>query len=214
MIYRTKAEFLQSCVERHQRVLDVGFIGQGTSWNSERSSHQFLKKHAAELYGVDLASDTIFSQDPTHYLQASAENFSFSGKKFDRIYAGDLIEHLPNPGLFLDRCRMHLETDGLLLLTTPNTFNLFNLAGKLTRREPVVNKDHTCYFNEPTLRRLLQKCGWTIERVDYIYTLETTYQPSLKKRLLDAIYRILSWHTDKFIETLAVAVRPITETQR
>ena len=38
--------------------------------------------------------------------------------RFDLIIASDIIEHLPNPGRFLEACRKCLQPNGTLLVTT------------------------------------------------------------------------------------------------
>ena len=64
-----------------------------------------------------------------------------------RTLVADLIEHLSNLGLFLDSCARKLKANGRIVITTPNCFNLFDMASKLTKVEPIMNKDETVYFN-------------------------------------------------------------------
>ena len=66
---------------------------------------------ADEIEKLKAAGYNVVSADATHFdLQ----------QKFDAIVAGELIEHLSNPGLFLDCSSRHLQNNGLLILTTPN----------------------------------------------------------------------------------------------
>jgi 2-polyprenyl-3-methyl-5-hydroxy-6-metoxy-1,4-benzoquinol methylase len=159
-----------------------------------------------DVYGVDLDVGSEFPAD--RYQKASAEDFHFD-VQFDVIFAGDLIEHLSNPGLFLHCCRKALKPDGILILTTPNTFNLFNMAGKLTKHEPTTNSDHTFYFNSRVLKKLLEKNEFAVEEISYLYTLHVIYQESLKKKFLNVLYRLLSKMTDKYVETLVVVARKV-----
>lgn len=202
MVYRNKAELIRALVTKDDVVLDVGFWGQGVGHESPHWPHKLLKERAKEVYGLDLELDEPYASD-AHYLKASAERFDFP-VKFTLIFAGDLIEHLSNPGLFLESCKRNLAPGGRLLVTTPNTFNLFNLAEKLTKREPTVNKDHTCYFNSKTLKVLFAKYGFTVQGFDYVYMLDVEYTESMKKKFLNAVYGFLALFTDKFMETLVV----------
>src|ERR1700740_3597436 len=145
MIYKNKRELIADTVRKTDRVLDIGFWGQGITSDNPRWPHNALKKNAKEVYGLDLDFDEK-RFPPPHYLKASAEDFDFP-VKFDVIFAGYLIEHLSNPGLFLRSCKRNLAEGGRILVTTPNVFNLFNLASKITHYEPVVNKDETCFFS-------------------------------------------------------------------
>lgn len=204
-MYYDKKELLTAHVRKEDVVLDVGFLGQGIKQDNPAWPHALLKRLAKEVYGLDLALGDPFKGDP-HYAEASAEHFSFP-VKFDVIFAGDLIEHLSNPGLFLESCAAHLKPGGRLILTTPNTFNLFNMAEKLTKREPTINPDHTFYFNSKTLQKLLEKNGMEVQEMNFLYTLGYDHPESWKKKFLNVLYGLLSRVTDKFGETLVVVAQ-------
>jgi SAM-dependent methyltransferase len=205
--YKNKRELIAHVIGPDDTVLDIGFWGQGKSYGNKDWPHALIQERAKETWGIDLAYDESAVGNPARYRHASAESFDLP-QAFDIIFAGDIIEHLPNPGLFLDSARRHLKPRGRLVLTTPNTFHLFNLTEKLTKREPTVNSDHTCYFNTKTIRQLLKKTGYSVHGFSYLYTLDSEYRQSLKKRLLNVLYRALSWRTTKFLETLVVVAVP------
>lgn len=208
MVYLNKEQLIKAVVKKNTDVvLDVGFWGQGVSIKDKNWPHRLLLNKAQAVYGLDLDYDSTQLSNPEHYSRQNAENFSFP-VKFDIIFAGDLIEHLSNPGLFLESCRRNLKSTGWLVITTPNCFNLFNLAEKLTKLEPTTNSDHACYFNAKTLNTLLKKNHFLIKEVSYLYTLELAYKESVKKKFLNIIYKILSKFTPKFIETLVVIAQP------
>ena len=75
-------------------------------------------------------------------------------ERFEAIVAGDVIEHMSNPGLFLDNCRRHLEPGGELLLTTPNA------------KWPTVflrpNPTHALWHDRHTLLHLLDRHGFAV----------------------------------------------------
>lgn len=205
--FRNKVELITALVEPTDVVLDVGFWGQGKTWESQTWPHKLLRDRALDVYGIDIVYDeqVIPENDRSRYQIAAAEDFSLE-KKFDVIFAGDLIEHLVNPGLFLDNAKKHLKPGGRLIMTTPNTFNLFVMAGKLTRPEPPINPDHTFYFNRKTMATLLQKCGWSQPQFGFMYTLDYTHKESFKKKFLNGLYFLLSKFTPKFYETMVVVV--------
>ena len=126
------------------------------------------------------------------------------------LFAGDVLEHLSNPGLFLSAARRHLEPGGRLVISTPNCFNLFNLAEKLVKPEPTVNHDHTCYFNRKTLATLLAKNGWKLQETHFLYSLGCHYRESMAKKAQNALYWLASRMTSKFVETLIVVAVPET----
>jgi 2-polyprenyl-3-methyl-5-hydroxy-6-metoxy-1,4-benzoquinol methylase len=53
---------------------------------------------------------------------------------FDVVVAGDIIEHLSNPGLMLDGIRSRLATNGRVIISTPNAFGVASWLRVLTGR--------------------------------------------------------------------------------
>ena len=206
MVYQNKKELIENLIRSSDVVLDVGFWGQGVDPNNTAWPHNVLKAKAKEVFGLDLEIGEEFLKDSVHYKKEAAENANFD-VKFDVIFAGDLIEHLINPGLFLDACKKMLKPEGMLILTTPNTFNLFNLTEKITKYDPTTNPDHTFYFNQKVIKVLLQKCGWQVDIFSYVYKLDIKMQESLKKQILNYLYSILSKFTDKYMETMVVIAK-------
>jgi 2-polyprenyl-3-methyl-5-hydroxy-6-metoxy-1,4-benzoquinol methylase len=175
-IYKNKKDFVDNNFNDAKSVLDVGFWGQGLGVDDNNWVHMLLVKKNLDVYGVDLDFDiSKLPQDIKKYKKESAEKFSLDNP-VDIIFASDLIEHLSNPGLFLDASRRNIVNGGKLIITTPNTFSLFNIIEKFFKAEPTVNKDHTCYFNKKTITQLLQKNQWEVLDIDYIYSLELDYK--------------------------------------
>lgn len=207
-LFRTKRDLIEALIAPSDTVLDIGFWGQGTSVDSPEWVHTLLRARAKEVWGIDIEYDeSRLPGSSLHYRRASAESFSLP-EQFSVLFAGDLIEHLSNPGLFLARAKEHLATGGRLILSTPNAFNLFNIAEKFSKGEPTVNRDHTCYFNEKTLRQLLRKNGWRVTQVHWVYSLGTLHKESWKKQILNVFYALLARVTPRFIETIVVVAEP------
>lgn len=205
-VYKYKEDLIKNLVTKVDVVLDVGFWGQGLKIDSPNWAHKFLLERAKEVYGLDMDYDPAKIRNAERYKKGNAENFNFN-VKFDVIFAGDLIEHLSNPGLFLQSCANNLKEGGMVIITTPSCFNLFNLAEKLTKEEPTVNSDHACYFNCKTLQTLLRKNHFRVVETSFLYSLGMNYKESYKKKILNFIYFILSKFTAKFMETLVVVAQ-------
>lgn len=201
--YKDKKDLINQLIKKDDIVLDVGFWGQGVKIDDKNWAHNLIIGRAGEVHGLDLDFDMARLEPKENYRKQNAEDFNYK-IKFDIIFIGDLIEHLSNPGLFLQSCRRNLKDDGVIIITTPNCYNLFNLAGKLSREEPIVNNDHVCYFNSRTLSRLLEKNNFTVKETGYLYTLNIDHKESFKKKFLNIIYYILSKFTSKYIETLVI----------
>ncbi len=82
-------------------------------------------------------------------------------QKFDVVIAGDIIEHLSNPGQMLDGIKRFCRAGTRVIITTPNAFGAPNYlrysAGRF--RE---GAEHVMSFNEQNLVTLLQRHGYTI----------------------------------------------------
>lgn len=202
-VYQSKKELIESQISKNDVVLDVGFWGQAIGIDNPDWVHNILKFQAKEVFGVDLSFDENQLENIRNYKKQSAENFDFD-KKFDVIFAGDLIEHLSNLGLFLDACKRNLKDDGKLIITTPNCFGLFNIIEKMFKREPEVNNDHTAYFNFIVLKKLLEKNGWKVVEEKYLDDSWSKYKQSFKRKFLYLIYKFISLFTNKFLETIVI----------
>lgn len=207
LFFKTKREAITSLIKPTDIVLDVGFFGQAKKSNDTNWPHRIIKERAKEIYGVDIIPYPAESpEEQRRYFVQSAESFEIQ-MKFDVITALDLIEHLPNPGLFLDSCKRHLKPNGRLILTTPNAFNFFSIIEKMTHDEPRVNSDHTCYFNKTTLRQLAQKTNLYTEEIGYVESIDIDKQKNIKRIILRIAYKLLLKITPKFSETLIVKLK-------
>lgn len=211
-IFKNKEAMMRALICSDDTVLDVGFWGQGTTHERIYWPHALLQEQGKRVDGVDLCFDEEYVRvrfPNSQYVLGNAEGFDM-GQRYKVIFAGDLIEHLSNPGMFLEISKAHTEPDGRLIVTTPNAFNLFNIAGKMTRSDPVVNYDHTCYFNPPTLSRLLEKNGYEVEHIYFVYTLGELHKESLRKKILNLFYKMSALFTPKYMETMVCVARPKT----
>jgi len=204
--YRNKEELISSLINKDDVVLDVGFWGQAVKINDKNWVHRLLISKAKEVYGVDLVYNEIVFGDNSRYKKQSAENFDFK-TSFDAIFAGDVIEHLSNPGLFLDACRRNLSKGGRIIITTPNCFNLFNIVEKIIKDEPSVNNDHVAYYNPIVLKKMLEKNGWEVLESSFLDDTEHKYKLSIKRRVLYLLYKFFTLFTYKFMETIVFTAR-------
>jgi len=152
-----------------KKVLDVGCI-EHTADSQEINPfwvHGFFFNYS-DVLGIDILREDIKKLRKKGYniRFGDAETFSFK-EKFDVVFAGELIEHLSNPGKFLDQSMKHLKKDGKLILTTPNTFYLPRLVGRIARLDdnPPVNPEHTCWFSPKTITSLLERHGFKVNKI-------------------------------------------------
>lgn len=171
MLYRDKRKWVRQYVAGKD-VLDLGCVCHELDAADPPWLHGFLSEHADSVLGVDVLPDQIAELQKRGYdvVCADVETMDLS-RQFDVVVAGDIIEHLANPGRFLERVRAHLRPGGLLLATTPNPVTLMRLLRVLTSGRVRANREHTCWFTAKVLRQLAARHGF--EMVDESYADDT-----------------------------------------
>lgn len=165
---------------------DVLDIGCAVGYEKKDWLHSKIKSVAKSVYAVDLDREAIKKINDLGYEveYGDAQNFSL-GKKFNLVHAGELIEHLDNPGGFLQSARNHVADNGLLLLTTPNGLRISNFIYAATGGLRV-NFQHTCWYCEYTLKTVLERNGFEVVEIGYLK--HETY--SLPRKIL---LKLRSW---------------------
>ncbi len=164
-----------------KRVLHLGCVDAGLL--RERFAkgdllHSQLAAVASTLWGVDIDNEGIEFLRNQGFEQLIAGDVSdpntlapLRGLSFDVVIASEVVEHLLNPGLFLDATRT-VMTPGQteLIMTVPNAFRVQTLL-HLLRGVEYVHPDHNYWFSYVTATNLLRKTNFEIVEV-YAYTLE------------------------------------------
>jgi SAM-dependent methyltransferase len=137
--------------------------------------HDELARHTAELVGVDLNAEGVAAASELGFesfvadCQQDVELAALHLAPADVVIAGELIEHLDQPGAFLEAVKRLLKDDGILVITTPNATRLTNVLGSLSNRE-LVNPDHVSWYSWHVLQTLLDRHGWILRRFAFYAT--------------------------------------------
>lgn len=128
--------------------------------------HMQLASVCGELYGFDYdrkGIEKLESKGFTNIYQGDLEKLEDVplDETFDVIVAGEMIEHLNNPGLFLSGIKRFMNDKTELVITTINAycglrFFYYFLRGKGGVRE-VVHEDHVAYYSYSTLNLILKR---------------------------------------------------------
>jgi len=159
---------------RGKAVLDIGCIDHSAQTALElgdRWLHSQIREVSAGLVGLDLLADeaALLNERGFHIEVGDAQHFDL-GRIFDVIVAGDVIEHVENPGCLLESARRHLAPNGSLIITTPNPFNVEQFGLGLRRNRVALNDQHVAWYDPRVLYELVTRCGFDVTHFQWIDT--------------------------------------------
>jgi hypothetical protein len=156
-------------------VVDLGFVDQ-SRMSSKRALGTWLHASVARVArsavgidsdpeGVELARELGYD---AHVADCGDRDAlaELGLQPADVVVAGEIIEHLDQPGRFLEAVKVLAKDQGALLITTPNACSMTNFVSGLMRRE-LVNPDHVGWYSWHTLQTLLGRHGWALRDVRY-----------------------------------------------
>jgi 2-polyprenyl-3-methyl-5-hydroxy-6-metoxy-1,4-benzoquinol methylase len=90
------------------------------------------------------------------------EELPIAPESFDVIVAGDIIEHISNPGKMLDGIHRLLKSNGALIISTPNSFGLPGFV-RYVVGDFHEGRQHVLSFNAITLAQFLERHGYMLD---------------------------------------------------
>lgn len=157
------------------------------SIRSGRWLHGRIAAVASSLVGLDVSESAVQKLREVHgrseIVLGSAETIdSLDLGAFDTIVAGELIEHLPNPGLFLAGAAGGMRPGASLVVTTVNAYCLRRLL-RVAFGVESVHLDHTAYYSHRTLARLGEICGLrALDQANYVLPRGSPFLPRVIER--------------------------------
>lgn len=150
--------------------------------------HFDLQEIASELYGFDYDAEglnVLREYNFGNLYQADLEKLDEVPltEKFEVIVAGEMIEHLSNPGLFLRGIKRFMTSETNLVITTVNAycgFRSFVYAFKNRggSNEPV-HPDHVAYYSYSTLRHVLERENLKVNKFAF-YDVGRNHRPTMR----------------------------------
>jgi len=135
----------------HTRLLNVTNKCFGIDINCEAVSFAKNKLGISDVYCLDLLSEEV----PEGFMNIS----------WDFAILGEIIEHVNNPVMFLEKLRAKLKNICKnLIITTPNAFRISNFEYALRGLE-VINTDHRYWFTPYTLMKVATEAGLKIANI-------------------------------------------------
>jgi len=123
-----------------------------------------------EVFGIDSSEARVRHLMPIfgqRIVQGVIGKDPIPWRDFDVVVMSHVLEHLPNPQACLEEIKSIMNPSGVLYIAVPDMESVhFQIFGK---KWDVVNPlVHFQYFNEKSLSRLLEGCGFeALERMEH-----------------------------------------------
>lgn len=160
-----KANILFKKTKSPGRLLDVG-CGEGFVL-------AYFLKFGWSVYGIDYSDFGINNLNPD--LAANFEKGDIytiidkkikDGEKFEILWLGNVLEHVPDPIGLLINLKKLLQDDGNLVITVPNDGSKYQdlllNEGFVNRKWWVAYPDHLSYFNNESLKSICEFAGYNV----------------------------------------------------
>jgi len=132
-----------------QSILEVG---AGSTW---------VANELYEYYDPDsyvIVDPTIHElSDKVEIIREFFPHSNIGDRKFDLILGFSVLEHVPDPVMFLDNVRNYLSNEGKVILVYPDCEAPL-LKGDIN----ILLHEHISYFTEASSRWLASKCGFKV----------------------------------------------------
>ena len=111
-----------------------------------------LKKKVKSIFGTEINNASVLNLKKENF--EIYNNFEEINRTFDLITIYHVLEHVPEPVLFLDQAQRILSVNGKIVIEVPN-IDSFGFR-KNKEKWFYLQKEHLCYFNEKSLEKLLK----------------------------------------------------------
>ena len=128
--------------------------------------HLHLNEVSEYLFGLDLDSSMIQWLSDNHGINNIKygnieEPEYYPSVDFDIVIAGEIFEHLSNPGKALDCIRSTIKSSSVLVITVPNAYSIKGFLRAVMKHE-LIHPDHILHHSPHTLKTLLERHGFSV----------------------------------------------------
>lgn len=148
---------------RGQDVLDIGAGEHDVSFYSDSWEHGRIANVAKRAVAAELMQNLCdhYNAKGFDFRQVDATSDVDLGDRFDRVFIGDVIEHVNDPIALLNFAKRHLRPGGRILVTTPNPFAPRFRQHRRDRhtRYVMANLEHTRWVSISNMHEVCWRAG-------------------------------------------------------
>ena len=169
----------------NMEVLDIGCVELLEGFNENnlmQTLHYKIRGVAKRLVGVDLEEEGVrgFNKIGCECYFTMAEDIgNLKIGKFDVVFLGDIIEHIPDPSKFILTLHKNLKPNGLLICTTPNALSYSNSLFVLFNNK-ITRNQHVAWYCKVTLENLFKLSGFYLHEMHFCNFAKTAHNPVRK----------------------------------
>lgn len=164
-----RPDLLDKVPHNVKRVLEIG-CGAGVLGGSIK------KEYGAYVAGIELIPEAVSEarQRLDRVIHGDCEVMDFysllGDERFDCMILGDVLEHMREPQIFLQRIKPFLTEDATVVASIPNVRNISILSelagGNWTYTDyGILDKTHLRFFTRREIEKLFKNAGYTIGRI-------------------------------------------------
>lgn len=158
-------EMMKYLPENPKKIIDIGCGNGGFA-------AMLKEKTGAEAWGIEYMDDeaqiakekldTVFSGKCEDFLDELPNGY------FDVIYFNDVLEHLVDPYMVLDKIKYKLTFNGVVISSIPNVRYYGTFLKVLFKKEwkyeghGVMDKTHLRFFTGKSIRRMYEELGYSV----------------------------------------------------
>ena len=156
-------DYLQCHSRKPIRILDAG-CGDGVQLQ------ELIEIPGLEVWGTDYnllrTSRAKNNFAAAHIVCEDILHLSFRAASFDIVLCSQVIEHIPQDDLLLEKLANVLKPQGLMILGTPNEGCLMaRLRNHIFERSILKSTDHIHFYKEAGIRQKIEAAGFEIQQV-------------------------------------------------
>lgn len=171
-------------------------IGPGSGFITAGILEQLIK-FKVNYFALDLSRNFLlktykdnFKRKNFIYADICDPKFSLN-QKFDLVLFQEVLEHLPAPYQAMVNINSLLKQNGILFLTTPNTYKMYSQIELLYKKPKIYFNTHISEFSPLGLLKLVTMSGFEPTEVNF-YNSRFRFVPSFLKQFTSSEVSVIA----------------------